>query len=219
MESNWEKVDKKITDLLPQVEDNMRSLLEKYNKAIRDSTFKCFVDLNKVEDIICNKSPFEDHHSYIILCLHTPFNPLCDPTASEYMYRSRIINHLWKELFLNVNCIATIKTHKVGNKFVQVAFGEVIGNTFKCDNKKFNNDKEKMLKAMQLALFNLRKSLPEKTPDLEDLETFGLLTVTPLVRHNNVKGRRRNEQTDYVYKLTGAFYKQNRNQTVVCLWT
>ncbi|RHZ79025.1 hypothetical protein Glove_152g60 [Diversispora epigaea] len=39
-------------------------------------------------------------------------------------------------------------------------------------------------------------------------------TVTPLVRYNNVKGRRRNEKTDYVYKLTGAFYKQNRNQTV-----
>ncbi|RHZ52415.1 hypothetical protein Glove_461g82 [Diversispora epigaea] len=44
-------------------------------------------------------------------------------------------------------------------------------------------------------------------------------TVTPLVKYNNVKGRRRNEKTDYVYKLTGAFYKQNRNQTVVCLWT
>ncbi|RHZ89796.1 hypothetical protein Glove_10g25 [Diversispora epigaea] len=44
-------------------------------------------------------------------------------------------------------------------------------------------------------------------------------TVTPLVNYNNVKGRRRNEKTDYVYKLTGAFYKQNRNQTVVCLWT
>ncbi|RHZ76982.1 hypothetical protein Glove_186g66 [Diversispora epigaea] len=44
-------------------------------------------------------------------------------------------------------------------------------------------------------------------------------TVIPLVKYNNVKGRRRNEKTDYVYKLTGAFYKQNRNQTVVCLWT
>ncbi|RHZ87559.1 hypothetical protein Glove_33g59 [Diversispora epigaea] len=44
-------------------------------------------------------------------------------------------------------------------------------------------------------------------------------TVTPLVRYNNVKGRRRNEKIDYVYKLTGAFYKPNRNQTVVCLWT
>ncbi|RHZ89260.1 hypothetical protein Glove_16g214 [Diversispora epigaea] len=27
--------------------------------------------------------------------------------------------------------------------------------------------------------------------------------VTPLVGYNNVKGRRRNEKTDYVYKLTG----------------
>lgn len=28
---------------------------------------------------------------------------------------------------------------------------------------------------MQLALFNLQKLLPEKEPDLVDLETFGLL--------------------------------------------
>ncbi|RHZ82243.1 hypothetical protein Glove_110g120 [Diversispora epigaea] len=45
------------------------------------------------------------------------------------------------------------------------------------------------------------------------------LTVTPFVKDNNIKGCRHNEKTDYVYKLTGAFYKQNRNQTVVCLWT
>ncbi|RHZ81786.1 hypothetical protein Glove_117g602 [Diversispora epigaea] len=43
---------------------------------------------------------------------------------------------------------------------------------------------------------------------------LSLITVTPFVNYNNVKGRRRNEKTDYVYKLTGAFYKQNRNQTV-----
>ncbi|CAB4419238.1 unnamed protein product [Rhizophagus irregularis] len=35
---------------------------------------------------------------------------------------------------------------------------------FKHDDKKYNDDKEKMPKAMQLALFNLRKSLPEKAP-------------------------------------------------------
>ena len=31
---------------------------------------------------------------------------------------------------------------------------------------------------MQLALFKLRKSLPENTPGLEDLETFGLLVYS-----------------------------------------
>ena len=45
---------------------------------------------------------------------------------------------------------------KVGSKFVQVAFGEVIGNAFKCDDKKYNDDKEKLLKGkkdMALIIF------------------------------------------------------------------
>ncbi|CAJ0649103.1 3351_t:CDS:10 [Entrophospora sp. SA101] len=226
MESNWEKVEKRIADSLPQIDENVKVLLEKYSKCIKDATIKCYVDLNKVEGII-SKSPFEDQHLYLferdyhlrwvqsvynafILCLQTPFSPLCDPDASEYVYRSRIINYIWEGLFFDVNAIAIMKTGeventdrkkqldlsrnldqhkstlgtwyydavlvmKVGSKLVQVAFGEVIGNAFKRDDKKYNDDKEKMLKAMQLALFNLRKSLPEKAPGLEDLETFGLL--------------------------------------------
>ncbi|CAG8603895.1 2841_t:CDS:10, partial [Ambispora gerdemannii] len=225
MESNWEKVEKRIADSLPQIDENVKLLLEKYSKCIKDATIKCYVDLNKVEGIIC-KSPFEDQHLYLferdyhlrwvqlvynafILCLQTPFSPLCDPDASEYAYRSRIINYIWEELFFDVNVIAIMKTGevenadrkkqldlsrnldqrkstgtwhhdavlvmKVGGKLVQVAFGEVTGNAFKRDDKKYNDDKEKILKAMQLALFNLRKSFPEKAPGLEDLETFGLL--------------------------------------------
>ncbi|CAG8449910.1 17188_t:CDS:10 [Acaulospora morrowiae] len=226
MESNWEKVEKRIVDSLPQIDENVNLLLEKYGKCIKDATIKCYVDLNKVESIIC-KSPFEDQHFYLferdyhlrwvqsvynafILCLQTPFSPLDDPDASEYAYRSRIINYIWEGLFFDVNAVAIMKTGevenvdrkkqldlsrnldqrrsslggwyhdavlfmKVGSKLVQVAFGEVIGNAFKRDDKKYNDDKEKMLKAMQMALFNLRKSLPEKAPGLEDLETFGLL--------------------------------------------
>ncbi|CAG8615511.1 9458_t:CDS:10 [Diversispora eburnea] len=215
MESNWEKID-----------ENVKLLLEKYDKCIKDATIKCYVDLNKVESIIC-KSPFEDQHLYLferdyhlrwvqsvynafILCLQTPFSPLGDPDTSEYAYRSRVINYIWEGLFFDVNAIAIMKTGevenvdrkkqldlsrnldqrksslgtwyhdavlvmKVGSKLVQIVFGEVIGNAFKRDDKKYNDDKEKMIKAMQLALFNLRKSLPEKAPGLEDLETFGLL--------------------------------------------
>ncbi|RHZ83207.1 hypothetical protein Glove_99g346 [Diversispora epigaea] len=61
--------------------------------------------------------------------------------------------------------------------------------------------------------------LPEKLKPWTADTWKDLQTVTPLVKYNNVKGRRHNEKTDHVYKLTGAFYKQNRNQTVVCLWT
>ncbi|CAG8547549.1 9451_t:CDS:10 [Ambispora gerdemannii] len=224
MESNWEKVEKRIADSLPQIDENVKLLLEKYSKCIRDATIKCYVDLNKVESIIC-KSPFEDQHLYLferdyhlrwvqsvynafILCLQTPFNPLGDPDTSEYAYRSRVINYIWEGLFFdciylqlvvkskmwtekkqldlsrNLNqrksSLGTwyhdaVLVMKVGSKLVQIVFGEVIGNAFKRDDKKYNDDKEKMLKAMQLALFNLRKSLPEKALGLEDLETFGLL--------------------------------------------
>ncbi|KAG9305137.1 hypothetical protein G9A89_002594 [Geosiphon pyriformis] len=210
MESNWEKVEKRIADSLPEIDEDVKLLLKKYSKGIKDATINCYADLNKVEGIIC-KNPFEDQHSYLferdyhlrwvqsvynafILCLQTSFSPLFDPDASEYAYRSQIINYIWEALFFDVNVIAMMKTNldhrkstlgnwhhdavlviKVGSMFVQVAFGEVIGNAFKRDDKKFNDDKEKMLKAMQLALFNLRKSLPEKAPGLDDLETFGLL--------------------------------------------
>ncbi|KAG9295686.1 hypothetical protein G9A89_001703 [Geosiphon pyriformis] len=226
MESNWEKVEKRIADSLPEIDEDVKLLLKKYSKGIKDATINCYVDLNKVEGIIC-KNPFEDQHSYLferdyhlrwvqsvynafILCLQRSFSPLFDPDASEYAYKSQIINYIWEALFFDVNVIAMMKTGevenadrkkqldlsknldhlkstignwhhdavlviKVGSMFVQVAFGEVIGNAFKRDDKKFNDDKEKMLKAMQLALFNLRKSLPEKAPGLDDLETFGLL--------------------------------------------
>ncbi|CAJ0874815.1 4961_t:CDS:10 [Entrophospora sp. SA101] len=131
MESNWEKVEKRIADSLPQIDENVKVLLEKYSKCIKDATIKCYVDLNKVEGII-SKSPFEDQHLYLferdyhlrwvqsvynafILCLQTPFSPLCDPDASEYVYRSRIINYIWEGLFFDVNAIAIMKTGEVEN--------------------------------------------------------------------------------------------------------
>ncbi|CAG8569769.1 4242_t:CDS:2, partial [Scutellospora calospora] len=68
-----------------------------------------------------------------------------------------------------------VLTMKVGNKDFQIAFGEVIGNAFKQDDKKLSEDREKILKAMRLALSNLRKILPKNVPGVEELETFGLL--------------------------------------------
>ncbi|CAG8609762.1 3249_t:CDS:2 [Racocetra persica] len=68
-----------------------------------------------------------------------------------------------------------ILTMKAGNKDFQIAFGEVIGNAFKQDDKKLNEDREKILKAMRLALPKLLKLLPENVPGIEELETFGLL--------------------------------------------
>ncbi|CAG8609697.1 13497_t:CDS:2 [Funneliformis caledonium] len=226
MELDWEKMEEKIASSLPLFEENMQSLLKKYSESIKDASTGYYVDLNKVETTI-SQSPFADQHSYLFVrdwplrwaqqlytafltCFQTPINPLNDADASEYAYRSRLINHFWEDVFFDVNCVIRMKTGevenvdrrnqlglarnpddrrsnvgswyhdailimKVGDKDVQVAFGEVVGNAFKHDDTKLYEDREKILKAMQLALFNLRKLLPEKDPGLEDLETFGLL--------------------------------------------
>ena len=42
-------------------------------------------------------------------CVFRPLSPLCDPDASEYVYRSRIINYIWEALFFDVNVIAIMK--------------------------------------------------------------------------------------------------------------
>ncbi|PKY43137.1 hypothetical protein RhiirA4_540882 [Rhizophagus irregularis] len=40
MESNWEKVEKETADSLPQIDENVKSLLEKYNECIKNATIK-----------------------------------------------------------------------------------------------------------------------------------------------------------------------------------
>ncbi|CAG8745769.1 5228_t:CDS:2, partial [Funneliformis caledonium] len=64
------------------------------------------------------------------------------------------------------------------SKEIQIGFGEVVGNPCKHDDSKMNEDREKLLKAMQLSLYNLRKLLLERQiqqEDLKKLETFGIL--------------------------------------------
>ncbi|CAB4494190.1 unnamed protein product [Rhizophagus irregularis] len=141
-----------------------------------------------------------------LMCFQTPINPLTDANASEYAYKSWIINRLWEEVFLDVNGVICMKTGEVENtdrKFqleikrcldkrntnagswfhdaillmnfsqneIQVAFGEVVGNAYYHDDVKMNGDREKILKAMQLALFKIRQLFPEDHPNLKNLET------------------------------------------------
>ncbi|CAJ0629037.1 13221_t:CDS:2 [Entrophospora sp. SA101] len=202
MELNWEKVEKKMGNSFPSFVENLQLLLEKYNKAIIDATVGYYIDLNKVETTV-SQSPFSDQHLYLfardwplrwmqqlytafLTCFQTPINPLNDGTASE----GEIENiDRKKQLDLNRNTKKgrtnsgswyhdAVLIMKVGNRDVQIAFGEVIGNAFKQDEKKLNEDREKLLKAMQLALFNLRKLFPQNSSGLEDLETFGLLVYS-----------------------------------------
>jgi len=58
---------------------------------------------------------------------------------------------------------------------IQVAFGEVVGNAYYYDDVKMNSDREKIFKAMQLALFKIRELFPEDHPNLKNLETYGIL--------------------------------------------
>ncbi|CAI2192945.1 13521_t:CDS:2, partial [Funneliformis geosporum] len=63
----------------------------------------------------------------------------------------------------------------VNHTEIQVAFGEVGGNAYYHDDVKMRGDRAKILKAMQLALFNIRKLFPENDSNLEKLETYGIL--------------------------------------------
>ncbi|CAI2192888.1 10870_t:CDS:10, partial [Funneliformis geosporum] len=67
---------------------------------------------------------------------------------------------------------------KANNVDYQIGFGEVVGNACIHDDKKMTEDQEKMLKAMQLGLFRLRKLLCQQEVDengIRKAETFGIL--------------------------------------------
>ncbi|CAG8745299.1 14449_t:CDS:2, partial [Racocetra persica] len=175
-------IEKKIVSSLPPIAENLESLLEKYNQAIIDATTGYYVDLQK--RLVSSVDTTNLHH----LLKMFP-----DIDASEYAYRSWIVNQLWEDIFLDKtqldlardvdkrkSCVGSwhhdaILTMKARNKDFQIAFGEVIGNAFKQDDKKLNEDREKILKAMRLVLSKLWKLLPENMSGTEELETFGLL--------------------------------------------
>ncbi|CAG8583763.1 2094_t:CDS:10 [Paraglomus occultum] len=179
MESNWSKIETKITESLPEIDANIKLLLERYTKVIKDATTGVYIDLNIIEGNICNKSPFEEDHEYRferdypLRWVQLVYNALGE-VENEDRKRQLDLSRCLEKRRTNLGswCHDAILVMKVGSKHVQVAFGEVIGNAFKHDDKKWQDDKEKMLKAMQLALFNLRRLFPE---GLEDLETYGLL--------------------------------------------
>ncbi|CAG8501226.1 19526_t:CDS:10 [Rhizophagus irregularis] len=224
MESKWRKIEEEIVNSLLPIESNLQSLLKRYENVISQNTIGCYIDLNKVESAI-GQVPFENDYLFardwtlrwiqqvytaFLMCFQTPINPLIDANASEYAYRSRIINRLWEEVFLDVNGVIYMKTGEVENtdrKFqleikrykdkrntnsgswfhdailsmnvsqseIQVAFGEVVGNAYYHDDVKMNGDREKILKAMQLALFKIRQLFPGDSPNLKNLETYGIL--------------------------------------------
>ncbi|CAG8715417.1 1674_t:CDS:2, partial [Scutellospora calospora] len=67
---------------------------------------------------------------------------------------------------------------KVNSVDFQVGFGEVVGNACIRDDKKMIEDREKILKSMQLGLFRLHQSFRQQGVDENDIsnaETFGIL--------------------------------------------
>ncbi|RGB26583.1 hypothetical protein C1646_674669 [Rhizophagus diaphanus] len=218
------EIEEEIVNSLLPIESNLQSLLKRYENVISQNTIGCYIDLNKVESAI-GQVPFENDYLFardwtlrwiqqvytaFLMYFQTPLNPLIDANASEYAYRSRIINRLWEEVFLDVNGVIYMKTGEVENtdrKFqleikrykdkrntnagswfhdailsmnvnqseIQVAFGEVVGNAYYHDDVKMNGDREKILKAMQLALFKIRQLFPGDIPNLKNLETYGIL--------------------------------------------
>ncbi|RHZ82160.1 hypothetical protein Glove_113g7 [Diversispora epigaea] len=86
-------------------------------------------------------------------------------------------------------------------------------------NREVIGNNDQIIAKIYHKIIDLEKKIDLVIKNQDSIKIDIKKTVTPLVNYNNVKGRHHNEKTDYVYKLTGVFYKQNRNQTVVCLWT
>ncbi|PKY37929.1 hypothetical protein RhiirA4_391213, partial [Rhizophagus irregularis] len=55
------------------------------------------------------------------------------------------------------------------------AFGEVVGNAYYHDNVKMNSDRKKILKTMQLAFFKIWQLFSGDSPNLKNLEMYGIL--------------------------------------------
>ncbi|CAJ0767569.1 5806_t:CDS:2 [Entrophospora sp. SA101] len=156
MELNWEKVEKKMGNSFPSFVENLQLLLEKYNKAIIDATVGYYIDLNKVETTV-SQSPFSDQHLYLF-ARDWPLRWM----QQLYTALGEIENiDRKKQLDLNRNTKKgrtnsgswyhdAVLIMKVGNRDVQIAFGEVIGNAFKQDEKKLNEDREKLLKGKNI---------------------------------------------------------------------
>ncbi|CAI2169290.1 17357_t:CDS:10 [Funneliformis geosporum] len=87
------------------------------------------------------------------LCYDYSAEPHADPTFAGKSLPWAEMGCIHKDSVKSKICIE--KTIKVGSKFVQVAFGEVIGNAVKRDGKKYNDDKEKMLKGSRSRRFEL----------------------------------------------------------------
>ncbi|RIB01908.1 hypothetical protein C2G38_2229324 [Gigaspora rosea] len=139
--------------------------------------------------------------------LSSSLESLHDGELSEYAYRDRIINRIIEDVFLDINnVIREVENQdskvqkdsarplgqrrsvgwehdamliiKVNSVDFQVGFGEVVGNACIRDDKKMIEDREKILKSMQLGLFRLYQLFKQQGVDENDIsnaETFGIL--------------------------------------------
>ncbi|CAG8705295.1 10143_t:CDS:10 [Funneliformis caledonium] len=110
LETDWINAEKKTLPSSSGMNENVKTLLKKYNNGINDATFGYDVNLMKLpvlfdETSIVNRDTYNFIREWptqwiksvfnaFLLCFQLPINPLHDCDLSEYSYRDRIVNLL-----------------------------------------------------------------------------------------------------------------------------
>ncbi|CAG8660381.1 4430_t:CDS:2 [Funneliformis caledonium] len=161
-------IEEKIEGLLPVFEHNLQLLLEKYDNAISQNIIGYYIDLNKVE-VIISQAPFENNPSYLF-ARDWMLRWIQQLELKRYLDKRKINSGSWFHnavLLMNVN-----------HTEIQIAFGEVVRNAYYHDDVKMRRDRTKILKTIQLALFNIWKLFSENDSNLEKLETYRILVYS-----------------------------------------
>ncbi|GBC45676.2 uncharacterized protein OCT59_013563 [Rhizophagus irregularis] len=131
LETDWINAEKKTLPSSSGMNENVKTLLKKYNDGINDVTFGYDVNLMKLpvlfdETSIVNRDTYSFTREWptqwiksvfnaFLLCFQLPINPLHDCDLSEYSYRDRIVNRIIEDIFLDTYNFVRVRTGKVEN--------------------------------------------------------------------------------------------------------
>ncbi|RIA93295.1 hypothetical protein C1645_819606 [Glomus cerebriforme] len=125
------EAEKKMLPSSSGMNENVKTLLKKYNNGINDAMFRYDVNLMKLpvlfdETSIVNCDTYcftrewptqriKSVFNVFLLCFQLPINPLYDCDLSEYSYRDKIVNRIIEDIFLNTYNFVHVRTDKVEN--------------------------------------------------------------------------------------------------------
>ncbi|GBB90639.1 hypothetical protein RclHR1_17660003 [Rhizophagus clarus] len=131
LETDWINAEKKTLPSSSGMNENVKTLLNKYNNGINDATFGYDANLMKLpvlfdETSIVNRDTYSFTRGWptqwiksvfnaFLLCFQLPINPLHDCDLSEYSYRDRIVNRIIEDIFLDTYNSVRVRTGEVEN--------------------------------------------------------------------------------------------------------